>query len=268
MACERTELLAQGTAPASRWDGPPQEPDSAPQRQAPPWVCRALFAGPAQGPVEAWEAWRTRLPARPRPGCGPLGARVAGRAAQWIPSLGLESRPPSPGAGFSPAPEKPTDTCVSDPPETGNSHGGWGGVAPHTARDTESWTLFSDSDPASPGPSGGDPAGLPECQHPALPLVERRRGGPEQGAGRSELQLARSKRANNYRQNLQKRLQIKAPRPVIWKHLPTSVPAGSFPSASLRFLSFRKNSRPQHSQDSRQGAQVPQQHHENQRPGG
>lgn len=125
-ACERTELRAQGTAPASRRDGPPQEPDSAPQRQAPPWVCRTLFAGPAQGPVEAWEARRTRLPARPRPGCGPLGARVAGRAAQWIPSLGPESRPPSPGAGFSPAPEKPTDTCVSDPSETGNSRGGWG----------------------------------------------------------------------------------------------------------------------------------------------
>lgn len=154
---------------------------------------------------------------------------MAGRAAQWIPSLGPESRPLSPSAGFSPAPEKPTDTCVSDPPETGNSHGGWGGVAPHTARDTESWTLFSDSDPASPGPSGGDPAGLPECQHPALPLAERRRGGPEQGAGRSELQLARSKRANNYRQNLQKRLQIKAPQPVIRKRLPTSVPGGHSP---------------------------------------
>lgn len=126
-------------------------------------------------------------------------------------------------------------------------------MAPHTARDAESWTLFSDSDPASPGPSGGDPAGLPECQHPALPLAERRRGGPEQGAGRSELQLARSKRANNYRQNLQKRLQIKAPWPMIRKRLPTSVPEGSFPGASLRFLSFRKNSRPQHSQDSRRG---------------
>lgn len=84
------------------------------------------------------------------------------------------------------------------PPRLG-THAGGGGVAPHPARDTESWTLFSDSDPASPGPSGGDPAGLPECQHPALPLAEKRQGGPEQGAGRSELQLARSKRDKIYR---------------------------------------------------------------------
>lgn len=253
----------QGTAPASRRDGPPQEPDSAPQRQAPPWVCLALFAGPAQGPVEAWEAWRTRLPAWPGPGCGPLGARVAGRAAQWIPSLGPESRPPSPGAGFSLAPEKPTDTCVSDPPETGNSRRGWGGWLLTPQETQKAGPCLATVTPRLQAPLGATQPGSLSVSTPLCHLRREGRAGRSRGpdAQSSSWPGANETKSTETATN-------QSPSACDSEASPHLSAWGSFPGASLRFLSFRKNSRPQHSQDSRQGAQVPQQHHENQRPGG
>lgn len=248
-----------------------REPSSARRAQPPPpggTGLRRSQTAPPSGRLRPGSAalclrvlhrvpWRPGRPGEPgsQPGLDlavgrwgpgwPGGQRSGFRVWAW--SLG----PRHPVPASAQLQKNPLTLVFLIPPRLGTHAGGRGGSSHRKTQ--KAGPCLATATPPSPGPSGGVLAGLPGCQHPTLPLAERRRGGPEQRAGRSELQLARSKRANNYRQNLQKRLQIKAPRPVIRKRLPTSVPEGSFPGASLRFLSFWKNSRPRHSQNSRRG---------------